>query len=877
VTLPDGAVVDAGPPACVPKTCQQLNATCGSLGDGCGGTLDCGTCNAPQTCGGGGTPNACGGSSGCVPKTCQQLNATCGAQGDGCGGTLQCGTCTSPQSCGGGGVANKCGGVNTCTPRTCAQQNADCGPVADGCGGLIPDCGACTSPAICGGGGVPSKCGNSVDGGTGDSGTCTGLCTQQVKCDGGVTTTLTGVVYDPAGKNPLYNAVVYVPNGTVQPFTTGVSCDQCGAPASGNPLVSTITGFDGKFTLTNVPVGNNIPLVIQIGRWRRQVTVNVPACTTTPVAATITRLPRNKGEGDIPLMAIASGNADPFECLLLKMGVDAAEFTPYTGNGRIHFYHENGVDMNPAAPSASSLWGSNANNRLANYDIVYLPCEGAANSHGNQARNRLLAYTALGGRVFTTHYSYAWAQPIWPTVGAWDLDQTYLSEPNSATLPVTVTGLIDTTFPKGKAFADWLQYVNASTTYGQLEEHEARHDIDTVNNPPAQRWIYMTNAAGGNSSNAVQHMTFNTPIDALPDDAGNSTQCGRVVYSDFHVSASALNGNTYFPDKCNTGDLSAQEKALEFMVFDLSSCIQKDSAPPAPPPTCTPRTCASVNANCGPIGDGCGGVLNCGTCTPPQTCGGGGTPNVCGGGCTPMTCGAQGLSCGPAGDGCGNVIQCGNCTPPQTCGGGGTPGVCGAPNCTKLSCVQQNIQCGPAGDGCGGLLQCGTCVSPATCGGGGQPGVCGVSDSGSCAVQSCQAQNIQCGPAGDGCGGLLQCGTCVPPATCGGGGQPGVCGTPQCTPRTCQQANANCGPIADGCGGIVQCGDCTPPATCGGGGTPNQCGQPNCTPRTCVQAGANCGPVADGCGAIINCGDCVLPKTCGGGGVASVCGGGIPR
>ena len=48
----------------------------------------------------------------CTPKTCSDLKATCGPQGDGCGGTLQCGTCTSPATCGGGGVLNQCGTPN---------------------------------------------------------------------------------------------------------------------------------------------------------------------------------------------------------------------------------------------------------------------------------------------------------------------------------------------------------------------------------------------------------------------------------------------------------------------------------------------------------------------------------------------------------------------------------------------------------------------------------------------------------------------------------------------------------------------------------------------------------------------------------------------
>jgi hypothetical protein len=46
--------------------------------------------------------------------------------------------------------------------------------------------------------------------------------------------------------------------------------------------------------------------------------------------------------------------------------------------------------------------------------------------------------------------------------------------------------------------------------------------------------------------------------------------------------------------------------------------------------TCTPATCASLGFNCGAAGDGCGGVLQCGTCPVGQTCGGNFIPNVCG-------------------------------------------------------------------------------------------------------------------------------------------------------------------------------------------------------------------------------------------------------
>lgn len=45
------------------KTCQDLGAECGQVDDGCGHMLQCGTCTAPNTCGGGGQPNKCG----CIP------------------------------------------------------------------------------------------------------------------------------------------------------------------------------------------------------------------------------------------------------------------------------------------------------------------------------------------------------------------------------------------------------------------------------------------------------------------------------------------------------------------------------------------------------------------------------------------------------------------------------------------------------------------------------------------------------------------------------------------------------------------------------------------------------------------------------------------
>lgn len=45
---------------CAPTTCAAQGKNCGSIPDGCGGTLGCGSCAAGTTCGGGGTSNVCG-------------------------------------------------------------------------------------------------------------------------------------------------------------------------------------------------------------------------------------------------------------------------------------------------------------------------------------------------------------------------------------------------------------------------------------------------------------------------------------------------------------------------------------------------------------------------------------------------------------------------------------------------------------------------------------------------------------------------------------------------------------------------------------------------------------------------------------------------
>src|SRR5262249_51197297 len=159
----------------------------------------------------------------------------------------------------------------------------------------------------------------------------------------------------------------------------GPACESC-ATLSGDPIASALTDSKGQFKLDNVPVGTDIPLVIQVGKWRRDVKIpSVAACMDTPLADNnITRLPRNQSEGNVPRIALTTGGADALECLLRKIGIDDREFTPESGTGRVNLYagtmgsraYAPTMNGGAALTTATALWNDAAT--LKPYDIVLL-------------------------------------------------------------------------------------------------------------------------------------------------------------------------------------------------------------------------------------------------------------------------------------------------------------------------------------------------------------------------------------------------------------------------------------------------------------------------------------------------------------------------
>jgi len=129
--------------ACLPVSCLAQKKNCGTVSDGCGGTLNCGTCTSGYVCESGvcmPTNLICGDSSCDGSETCSTCPQDCGVCpvlpdcGDGsCNGTENCSTC--PQDCGACPVAFVCGDGSCNSTENCSSCPQDCGacPVVTVC------------------------------------------------------------------------------------------------------------------------------------------------------------------------------------------------------------------------------------------------------------------------------------------------------------------------------------------------------------------------------------------------------------------------------------------------------------------------------------------------------------------------------------------------------------------------------------------------------------------------------------------------------------------------------------------------------------------------------------------------------------------------
>lgn len=574
-----------GGPSCEPVACETEGGAryCGEIGDGCGRALSCGDCAEGEKCDGGL----------CVPEDCRPSGCNpegasyCGTIGNGCGRSVDCGECAAPAECGLSGIDGVCArSLADCTPITCDPPGGGryCGSIGDGCGGVL-DCPSACAEGKCGAE-TPGVCPGTV---TGD---CANLQCQVDECDGKPPTTIEGTVFDPSGTTPIYNAVVYVPNVAPGAIPDGASCDRCDSTLTGQPIATALTDATGRFRLTGAPSGADIPLVIQVGKWRREVTLpSVAACQNNPITGTTLRLPRKKSEGHLPLIAVGTGYGDSLECLLRRIGIDDTEFTNPGEGGRVHLYAGADYVTSTTGAATKSYVGGTAFpprtqltaslDSLQPYDVVLLSCEGDPARDVSAAEKKALKdYVDIGGRAFLEHYhsAYLKGKTMGEAPNAVPGDAAYSATPFPPIVTSWVAGNafiagtfeVDQGIPKGEAFASWLLNVGATLKPGQVDLKQIKNPAASLANDGAQRWLY--------DAGRVPYFSFNAPLGAA---AG--AECGRVVHTGIHVANMSDKIGQPFPSSCNSAPLSPQEKALLFMLFDLSACVQVDTQEPVPP------------------------------------------------------------------------------------------------------------------------------------------------------------------------------------------------------------------------------------------------------------------------------------------------------
>jgi hypothetical protein len=235
-------------------------------------------------------------------------------------------------------------------------------------------------------------------------------------CPSGQQTSISGVVTAPNGVDPIPGALVYVPRA-LEEFPGEIACEICGEILA-NSLVLTKTNPDGTFTLGPIPTAEDQPpgtvvqVVAQKGRFRKVVDLPIASpCAANAVPDDTFRLPgRHEGHNSIPRIAVATGDYDAMECVLLKIGLEQGQFDLYEGSafGGDPF----GGGSSPWAGFDTLL---NDPAKMRTYNIIFINCTSDTWEDmlaQETIRNNVRDYVAGGGRLYVTDWSYDWVEQV---------------------------------------------------------------------------------------------------------------------------------------------------------------------------------------------------------------------------------------------------------------------------------------------------------------------------------------------------------------------------------------------------------------------------------------------------------------------------------
>ncbi len=622
------------PPACTPTTCAAQGKNCGTISNGCGGTLTCGACTAPQTCGSGGTANVCSLRTP-PPAASAQCTAT-NVSGNPYSGTL-CGGAfidnCSPgalYTCTGGarGTINNCTLAQTCSTGCLTGVNDT--PVTANIGFATPVasdvCFADTAP----------------------------LTLSTNATIGGNYVTLTATLTQPHGSAfvNFEGATLDVPPlcGNLIPLTI----------APGATSVSWVQPTNVVTTPTTVPLNVLISYIeAASGRLRNLVSVSSPL-TLNP-GGTLPAPPLvSFGVTDLAgtLISTITGGTNAFTSGTLSPATPApvgGTRVTVTSNPASAFVSDGSFAIAPGCttntfPNGGGILGgfgvltatssvlsspSGAGATLTQNVVVTPPTlqlqsltltPGAVIGGGSLtatvALNRVVqatdASSTLSVRVSPGSLSNVQVATFAGCTGtpACTGSFTVPVGASSASVTITTSAVSAQQFVTVSASAPW----SISSPGAQLAINPAGAPL-----PLSSVTLNPTSVVGGNPSTGTVTLTAPAPAGGAVVTLA-STGAVASVPASVTVPAGATSATFTITTPVVMGLIAQSDIIATFGGVSRAATLTVTPSVAA----CTPTTCAAQGKTCGTILDGCGGSLVCGSCTAPQTCGGGGIANVCG-------------------------------------------------------------------------------------------------------------------------------------------------------------------------------------------------------------------------------------------------------
>jgi len=391
----------------------------------------------------------------------------------------------------------------------------------------------------------------------------------QPKCALNSKATITGRVTAPNQADPVPGAAVYIPSNMPELFPAEVKCEVCANPGSnGNRMYTTVTSYDGRFTLSGVCPGKYW-FVMQNGRFRRAIQINVPKAGNVKITAGQSRLPRKNREFTIhdavPKIAVATGDYDKMECVLRKMGLDTSAY---------HLYEGAKLLKNKALNKTLADLVKNYN-LLKTYNIVFINC--SDNTFETQLKSSLVQqnlkkYVSSGGRLYVTDWSYDWIEQLPDLAKFIDFEPGASGASPEAQNAAALgkNGLKIYADIKDSKLAKWLgQFSGAIQNGKSLISHFLTGWVIMKSvSKEVKTWVtgVIRSTNGAIQGSRPLTVTF------------NYNNCGKALFSSYHTEGrdDELKGwppvAKPFPQYC-AGKFSPQDRILEYLIFDIANCV----------------------------------------------------------------------------------------------------------------------------------------------------------------------------------------------------------------------------------------------------------------------------------------------------------------